>query len=125
MTIQGIRYCQVLNAQSAEDFAQWLGEKGWGFEPREMPKLAEGFQGAVFASARDSDKTWAEIWPEGEGMDQGTMLQIVVDDANAYAEQARANGIEVHGPVEMFGERICFAQSPDGTKVAVLSKIAS
>lgn len=124
MTIRGIRYCQVLSADDAETLARWLGELGWGLTPRAMATAPATFEGAVFPSVESPDVTWAEIWPEGEGMPVGTMLQVVVDDADAYAKVARGNGVRVEGPMDMFGERIYFAEAPTGTKVAVLSKVA-
>ena len=89
---------------------------------RDMGEATDAFQGAIFPVASPSDGSWAEIWPSGEHMPAGTMLQIVVDDADRYAEQARANGLEVHGPMDAHGERIYSAVAPGGMPVAVLSK---
>jgi len=45
-------------------------------------------------------------------------LQIVVDDADAVAANAKANGIEVQGPMKAHGEKIYFAVAPGGLSVS-------
>jgi hypothetical protein len=50
------------------------------------------------------------------------MLQIVVDDADAWAERARENGLDPHGPTDAHGERIYFFSAPGGLPVVVLSR---
>ena len=74
----------------------------------------EGFHGAVIPAGT----SWIEIWQKGADMPAGLMLQIVVDDADAVAETARKNGIEVNGPMEAHGEKIYFAVAPGGLSVS-------
>ena len=80
---------------------------------------ADGFVGAIFL-AGDS---WIELWPEGPGMPAGTMLQIVVDDAEAFAAHARAHGLAPDGPMDAHGERIFFLKAPDGAQVSCQSAL--
>ena len=51
-------------------------------------------------------------------MPAGLMLQIVVDDADAVAETAKGNGIDIQGPMEAHGEKIYFAVAPGGLSVS-------
>ena len=88
MKVNAIRFCSV--SAHAPELARFLGE-GLGLPPLEGgPSSGDEFTGAVFP-AGDS---WIEVWPEGPGMPAGIMLQIVVDDADAWAERARANGLK-------------------------------
>lgn len=80
----------------------------------------EGFQGAVFPAGKAS---WTEIWAASEHMPETTMLHVIVDDADRYAERAKDNGITVSGPMDMHGERIYFSEAPGGLSMAVLSKL--
>ncbi len=121
MSVLGIRFCTVKQKDDAEGLAGFLGKKGWEFGERDMSDAeAEGFSGAVFPAGEAS---WTEIWTAGEQMPETTMLHIVVDDADAYAEKAKANGVEVQGPMDAHGERIYFSEAPGGLQVAVLSKL--
>lgn len=89
------------------------------FQPSE--KLDDtDFAGAIFAS---DDNNWVELWAELEGLPKGLMLQLVVDDADALAAAARANGIEPHGPVDVHGERIYYIQSPIGMPISFQSRL--
>ena len=110
MEVLGIRFCAVAKEAQpmAELFTQGLGlpERGLGG--------GEGFHGAVIPAGT----SWIEIWQKGPDMPAGLMLQIVVDDADAVAETARKNGIEVNGPVEAHGEKIFFAVAPGGLSVS-------
>lgn len=51
----------------------------------------------------------------------GTMLQLVVDDADAYAATARANGPEPFGPVDVHGERIYYLALLSGLPMSFIS----
>lgn len=123
MKVLGIRFCSV--SDQAEQLAAFLGE-GLGLPARSMSDCANTdespstFGGAVFPAGEES---WIEIWNEGPGMPAGTMLQIVVDDADAWAEQAKQNGLEPLGPTDAHGERIYFLQAPGGLPVAFQSKV--
>lgn len=119
MKIQSIRFCHV--SAAAEDLANLLSDK-LGLEQQEIPgaENAETFPGAVFPTAGDS---WVEIWPEGDQMPAGTMLQMVVDDADAVAEEAKKNGLEPHGPIEAHGEKIYYVHAPGGLPMTFQSKL--
>ncbi|MBC2777416.1 VOC family protein [Parasphingopyxis marina] len=119
MAVFGIRFCTVKPEEDARGLADFLGAKGWGIGERDMGE-GDGFQGAVFPAGEAS---WTEIWAASEHMPEGMMLHIVVDDADAYAQTAKANGLDVKGPMDMHGERIYFSEAPDGLQVAVLSKL--
>ncbi len=110
MNVLGIRFCAV--AEEAQSMAEFF-TKGLGLPERDLGG-GDGFNGAVIP-AGDS---WIEIWQKAENMPVGLMLQIVVDDADAVAENARGNGIEVQGPMEAHGEKIYFAVAPGGLSVS-------
>ncbi len=118
MKVLGIRYCTV--SKQAETIANFLGEDGLGLPIRDMGE-SETFAGAVFPAGDDS---WVEIWPEMEGFGAMTMLQVVVDDADAFAEHARQNGLDPKGPMDAHGERIFMLEGPDGLKMSFQSKLA-
>ena len=83
MKVIGIRFCQV--SEQAREIAAFLGEGGLGLPKTDFGDTGDQFSGAVFPAGQ----SWVEIWPQAEGMPAGTMLQIVVDDADAWAAQAR------------------------------------
>ena len=56
-------------------------------------------------------------------MPAGIMLQIEVDDADAFAAHAKANGLEAQGPMDAHGERIYFFKAPTGLQVSFQSKL--
>lgn len=117
MKVLGIRYCAVdSNAESLAKFFDKLG-----LTRRDMGDCddATAFSGAVFP-AGDS---WIELWPDGPDMPAGTMLQVVVDDADAFAENARENGLEPQGPMDAHGERIYFIGAPTGLQMSFQSKL--
>jgi hypothetical protein len=118
MKVLGIRFCSV--SAGAEELAEFF-EKGLGLSASEMGSIPEGspFQGRVFP-AGDS---WIELWPEGPDMPECVMLQIIVDDADAWAEQARTNGLNPHGPTDAHGERIYYLQTPTGLPLSFQSKL--
>ena len=121
MKVLGIRFCKV--DSEGRRLAEFL-EKGLGLNPQPMegePTEGRGeFIGAVFPAA---DGSWIEVWDEGDGMPACTMLQIVVDNADAWAERARANGLEPRGPVDAHGERIYYFKAPADLPVSVQSKL--
>jgi len=51
-------------------------------------------------------------------MPAGIMLQIVVDDADAWADNARKNGLEPTGPMDEHGEHIYYLNAPGGLPVS-------
>jgi len=121
MKVLGIRFCSV--TPEAEDLARFLGPKGLGMAERDLSNLGvEGFPGAVFPAGEGS---WLEIWKDGPGMPVGLMLQVIVDDADAWAANARANGLEPEGPMDAHGERIYFLKAPSGLSMSFQSALES
>jgi hypothetical protein len=84
MKVLGIRSCKVAPAADVKAMAEMLGENGFGLTPTDLGAL-EGFSGAVFpvGDAPPGLGSWIEFWAAGENMPKMTMLQIVVDDADA------------------------------------------
>ena len=117
MNVLGIRFCSV--SEVAEDLASFLG-KGLGLPERDLGDSGDGFSGAVFPAGEGS---WIEVWKNGPDMPAGVMLQIVVDDADAFAATARENGIEPSGPMDAHGERIYFVMAPGGLQVSFQSQL--
>lgn len=120
MEVKSIRFCAI--TPEADQLVEFLG-LGFGFPCIAKP-LRDGDpdspQGGLFP-AGDSR---VEVWPEGDGMPAGIMLQMVVDDADAYAEQAKSQGIQVQGPMEAHGERIYYVLAPGGLAMTVQSPLA-
>ena len=136
MKVLGLRFCKVAHTDEARALAEILGENGLGLKANDMGppdmNMGDGFQGAVFP-AGDSDNggaqtglgSWIEIWPAGEAMPKMTMLQIVVDDADAWAARAKKNGLDVKGPDDAHGERIYYLEGPGGLPISFQSKVTS
>ena len=121
MKVLGIRWCQV--SEDAEALAGFLGSSGLGIAPRDLGMPDDGtFHGAVLPAGEGS---WMEFWPSSEGMGEMTMLQIVVDDADAFAANARANGLDPKGPTDAHGERIYMLTAPNGQQISFQSKVES
>ena len=98
-----------------------LGD-GLGLAKADIGLPAVPFAGAVYPAG---DGSWVELWPSGEGMPAGTMLQLVVDDADAFATRARQQGFEATGPVDAHGERIYYLRNPDGLAISFQSKLTA
>ena len=111
MKVSGIRFCAV--AEEAVAMSEFF-TKGLGLAERDFGD-GEEFSGCVVPAG---DSSWIEIWQKGENMPVGFMLQLVVDDADAIAANARENGIDVKGPMEAHGEKIYFAVAPGGLSVS-------
>jgi len=127
--VLGLRFCKVAHADDAKALAEMLGENGLGLAAGDMGP-GEGFQGAVFPVGEDGKAgaeaglgSWIEIWPAGAAMPEMTMLQIVVDDADAWAARARANGLDVKGPDDAHGERIYYLEGPGGLPISFQSRV--
>ncbi|MDH3439440.1 MAG: hypothetical protein OEM63_01715 [Gammaproteobacteria bacterium] len=118
MEVIGIRFCTV--AEEAESLAGFLGALGLPQRDMEATEV-ESFPGAVFPAGN----SWIEVWKNGPDMPEGVMLQVVVDDADAYAEHARSNGLEPQGPMDAHGERIYFLRAPTGLQMSVQSVLES
>ncbi len=119
MKVLAIRFCSV--TAEAEPLAKFLDGLGM---PRkvlgECDPDSDAFTGAIFPAA----DSWIEIWPEGPDMPAGIMLQIVVDDADAFAAHAKTNGLDPHGPTDAHGERIYYLQAPSGLQLSFQSSLA-
>ena len=122
MKVLAIRFCTVSpEAAALSGFFGALGVPQMDLSGI-LPAPADGsFGGAIF-TASDS---WIEVWPEGPGMPLGTMLQIVVDDAEAFAAHARRNDPAPEGPMDAHGERIFFLKAPGGLQVSFQSALVS
>ncbi len=116
MKVLGIRYCAV--TKDAEALARFLGQ-GLGLPEMDLGMGAGKFSGAVFPAG----ESWVEIWPEGPQMPATTMLQIVVDDADAWAARARQGGLDPKGPTDAHGERIYMLTAPGGLAMSFQSKL--
>jgi hypothetical protein len=118
MNVLGIRFCSVsAEAESLATFLDGLGLSRMDLSAHGVS--TEPFGGAIFPAGT----SWIEIWPQGPEMPAGVMLQIVVDDADAFAAHARANGLEPQGPTDAHGERIYFLQAPSRLPIAFQSKL--
>jgi len=115
MKVLAIRFCCV--SDEAPAMAEFFD--AMGLEQKKMDGSCEGFSGAIFPAG----ESWVEIWQSGPQMPAGIMLQIVVDDADAYAEHARSKGLEPNGPMDAHGERIYFAKAPSGLQISFQSKL--
>lgn len=49
-------------------------------------------------------------------------MQIVVDEADEFAEFARARGVSMQGPTLEHGEKIYFFTAPNGMQMSIQSK---
>ncbi len=116
MRVLGIRFCSV--SAEAEEVARFLGG-GLGLPERNMSEDGAPFSGAIYPAGEG----WVEVWPEGPGMPAGIMLQIVVDDADAWADNARKNGLEPTGPMDAHGERIYYLKAPGELAISFQSKL--
>ncbi len=116
MQVLGIRFCSV--SAEAEEVARFLGG-GLGLPERIMSDDGAPFSGAIFPAG----ESWVEVWPEGPGMPAGIMLQVVVDDADAWADNSRKNGLEPTGPMDAHGERIYYLKAPGGLAISFQSKL--
>lgn len=114
MKVRAIRFCSV-SAQS-DELIRFLRD-GLGLPAREASDHAS--EGAVFPAG----ESCIEIWKEGPDMPAGMMLQILVDDADSLAQQARANGLEPEGPLDAHGERAYFLLAPTGLPVTFQSSL--
>lgn len=115
MKVLGYRFCVVHD--KAEDLAGLLGN-GLGLKEKNMSSDPKEFAGSIFPV----DESWVEVWPTSEGMPACTMLQIVVDDADAFVQDAKNRGVELDGPFDAHGERIYYLNSPTGMPISIQSK---
>jgi hypothetical protein len=116
MEILGIRFCHVTDEaeQELEFFNKQLGLKN------DMD-AHEGYVGGVFST--EDKSSWLECWQAADQMPAGIMLQLIVADADKFAENAKTNGLEPHGPMDAHGERIYYLKSPSGLNMSFQSKL--
>jgi hypothetical protein len=119
MKVLGIRFSSV--SPEAADLARFFDALGLARRPMggDAPPGGAAFEGAVFP-AGDS---WIEMWPAGPQMPAHTMLQLLVDDADAFAAHARERGLDPKGPTDAHGERIYFIQAPTGLRLSFQSAL--
>ncbi len=121
MEVLGIRFCSV--TPEAKNLAAVLDSLGLSRQEMQTDKGPEagssGFSGAVFPAGTG----WIEVWSEAPDLPAGILLQIVVDDAVAFAAHAKRNGLDPQGPVDAHGERIYFLQAPRGLPITFQSAL--
>lgn len=121
MQVLSLRFCHV----SPEAEAMASAMTALGLPQRSLddvfPPGTPGFMGAIFLAGQ----SWVEVWPQGPEMPAGTMLQVVVDDADAFAAHARGNGLAPEGPMDAHGERIYFLRLPGGLQMSFQSALAA
>jgi hypothetical protein len=115
MRVLSIRYCSV--TPQAEELAEFFRALGMQDRMNAAPSSAAVFAGAIFP-AGDS---WVEVWPQRPQMPAGVMLQIIVDDADAFADYAVSNGLTPQGPMDAHGERIYFLKGPGELQISFQS----
>ncbi len=115
MKILGIRFCAV--TQEAEALSKFFDSLGLTRGAGQECSSEDAFSGAIFTAG----SSWIEVWQQSQHMRPGVMLQVVVDDADAFAEHARQNGLEPHGPLDAHGERIFSLDAPAGLQVSFQS----
>jgi len=115
-----IRFCAI--TPEADQLVEFLG-LGLGFPCVAKPLSEE--PDAVTGGIFEAGDSWIEIWPEGEQMPAGVMLQVVVEDADAVAEHARANGLDPRGPMIAHGEKLYYLLAPGGLAMTIQSKLES
>lgn len=120
MKVLGLRFCTTTSeAKNCSDFFEALGITKRPNDDCQEDKKSNEFSGAIFPAG----SSWIEIWQESESMKGGTMLQIVVDDADVFAKHAKDNGLAPEGPIDAHGERIYFIQAPNGLNISFQSEL--
>jgi hypothetical protein len=115
MRVLSIRYCSV--SQQAEELAEFFRALGMQDRINAAPNTTSTFSGAVFPAG----ESWVEVWPQRPQMPAGVMLQIIVDDADAFADYATSNGLAPQGPMDAHGERIYFLKGPGELQISFQS----
>jgi hypothetical protein len=114
MRVLSIRYCSV--SSLAEELAEFF--RALGMQDRiSSAEPSAIFSGAVFPAGESR----VELWPQRPQMPEGVMLQIIVDDADAFAAHASSNGLTPQGPIEAHGERIYFLKGPGELQISFQS----
>jgi hypothetical protein len=115
MRVLSIRYCSVTS--QAEELAEFFRALGMQDRIGSVSDPGSVFSGAVFPAG----ESWVEVWPQRPQMPAGVMLQIIVDDADAFAEHASSNGLTPQGPMDAHGERIYFLKGPGELQISFQS----
>jgi hypothetical protein len=115
MRVLSIRYCSV--SQQAEELAEFFRALGMQDRISAASDPSAAFPGAVFPAG----ESWVEVWPQRPQMPAGVMLQIIVDDADAFADYATSNGLTPQGPMDAHGERIYFLKGPGELQISFQS----
>ncbi len=121
MKVLGIRFCAI--TPEADQLVEFLG-LGLGF-PCTAKNLKADDPDSPAGGLFPAGDSRIEVWPDGEGMPAGIMLQVVVDDADEYAEFARKNGLEPSGPMVAHGEKIYYLLAPGGLAMTFQSALPS
>jgi hypothetical protein len=122
--VHGIRFCSV--SGEARELAEFLGRLGLDrYEVEDSETATRGMSGeAEFLGALfPAGESGIEVWPEGPELPSGVLLQLLVDDATAFAANAKRNGLNPQGPVDAHGERIYFLQAPSGIPITIQSPL--
>ncbi len=117
MKLLGIRFCSV--DDNASDMIDFFAN-GLGLNNTMEPH--PDFVGGVFPNYKGD--SWIEVWQASEQMPKGIMLQLVVDNADEYAEHARSNGLKISDPMDAHGERIYYVSAPNGMNLSFQSKLS-
>ena len=123
MKLLGMRFCRVAGGGGAEGLADLFRKLGLPERPMAPPDGVDptAFMGAVFPVENNGENSWVEIWPAGENMPEMVMLQLIVDDADAFADNARKNGLDPKGPDIAHGEKIYYLAGPGGLPISFQS----
>jgi hypothetical protein len=119
MRVLSIRYCSV--SAQAEELAEFFRAMGMQDRINAGTDPSAAFSGAVFPAG----ESWVEVWPQRPQMPAGVMLQIIVDDADAFADHAVKNGLAPQGPMESHGERIYFLKGPGELQISFQSVVTA
>ena len=119
MKVLAIRFCAI--TPEADQLVEFLG-LGLGF-PCIAKDLKDGDPDSLKGGLFPAGDSRLEVWPEGEGMPAGIMLQVIVDNADEYAEFARSNGLQPNGPMLAHGEKIYSVMAPGGLAMTFQSEM--
>ncbi|MEO0400056.1 MAG: hypothetical protein AAF224_11630 [Pseudomonadota bacterium] len=138
MKLLGMRFCRVAGGGGAEGLADLFRKLGVPERSMTPPPpdpspadlsgdeaaatAQDAFMGAVFPVENNGENSWIEIWPAGENMPEMVMLQLIVDDADAFADHARQNGLDPKGPDLAHGEKIYYLAGPGGLPISFQSR---
>jgi hypothetical protein len=117
MRVLSIRYCSV--SSQAEELAEFFRALGMQDRINLAAEPSTIFAGAVFPAGESR----VELWPQRPQMPEGVMLQVIVDDADAFAAHASSNGLTPQGPIEAHGERIYFLKGPGELQISFQSAV--